>query len=50
MSLPWGGGEGICMLFEIYEKRPFQKCMGQGGGVTFFSTRLEIGQRTQNTH
>ena len=30
MSLPWGGG--MCMLFEICEKRPFQKCMGWGGG------------------
>ena len=23
----------MCMLFEICEKRPFQKCMGWGGGV-----------------
>ena len=22
---------GMCMLFEICEKRPFQKCMGRGG-------------------
>ena len=22
----------MCMLFEICEKRPFQKCMGWGGG------------------
>ena len=28
MSLPWGG---MCMLFEICEKRPFQKCMGWEG-------------------
>ena len=26
-----GGGGGMCMLFEICEKRPFQKCMGWGG-------------------
>ena len=26
------GGGGMCMLFEICEKRPFQKCMGWGGG------------------
>ena len=27
----------MCILFEICEKRPFQKCMGWGGGqeVTF---------------
>ena len=25
-------GGGMCMLFEICEKRPFQKCMGWGGG------------------
>ena len=25
------GGGGMCMLFEICEKRPFQKCMGWGG-------------------
>ena len=24
-------GGGMCMLFEICEKRPFQKCMGWGG-------------------
>ena len=24
-------GGGMCMLFEICEKRPFQKCMGSGG-------------------
>ena len=24
-------GGGMCMLFEIYEKRPFQKCMGWEG-------------------
>ena len=28
-----GGGGGMCMLFEICEKMPFQKCMGWGGGV-----------------
>ena len=25
-------GEVICILFEICVKRPFQKCMGWGGG------------------
>ena len=29
--VPWGGG--MCILFEICEKRPFQKCMGWGGGL-----------------
>ena len=29
---PVGGGGGMCMLFEICEKRPFQKCMSWGGG------------------
>ena len=32
----------MCLLFEICEKRPFQKCIGWGGGgkvVTFLSTR-----------
>ena len=24
-------GGGMCILFEICEKRPFQKCMGKGG-------------------
>ena len=24
-------GGGMCMLFEICEKTPFQKCMGWGG-------------------
>ena len=28
---PIGGGS-MCILFEICEKRPFQKCMGWGGG------------------
>ena len=32
-----GGGRGMCILFEICEKRPFQKCMGWGG-VAFLST------------
>ena len=25
-------GGGMCILLEICEKRPFQKCMGWGGG------------------
>ena len=28
--VPWGGG--MCILFEICEKRPFHKFMGWGGG------------------
>ena len=30
ISSLWVGG--MCILFEICEKRPFQKCMGGGGG------------------
>ena len=31
------------MLFEICEKRPFQKCMGWGGQVTIFlSTEAQL--------
>ena len=32
-------GGGMCILFEIREKRAFQKCMGLGGGELehFFS-------------
>ena len=31
------GGGGMCILFEICEKRPFQKCMGKVGiGEHFF--------------
>ena len=26
------GGGGMCILFEICKKTPFQKCMGWGGG------------------
>ena len=38
------GGGGMCILFKICEKRPFQKCMGCGGGgggqvVAFWSSR-----------
>ena len=33
MSFVTLGGGGMCMLFEICEKRPFQKGMGWGGGV-----------------
>ena len=29
----WGG---MCILFEICEKRSFQKCMGGGGSETIF--------------
>ena len=34
ISSLWGGG--MCILFEICEKRPFQKCMGGGGSETIF--------------
>ena len=30
----------MCMLFEICEKRPFQKCMGWEGYVTVL--RIEL--------
>ena len=38
------GGGGMCMLFEICEKTPFQKCMGKGGGwvTIFLSTEAEL--------
>ena len=32
---PGGGGGGMCILFEICKKTPFQKCMGLGGGDIF---------------
>ena len=32
-SMGAGGGGGMCILFEICEKRAFQKCMGWGEGV-----------------
>ena len=28
-------GGGMCILFEICKKTPFQKCMGWGGGHIF---------------
>ena len=35
------GGGGLCILFEICEKRPFLKCMGKGGiGDHIFEYRL----------
>ena len=33
----WGGGGGMCILFEICKKTAFQKCMGWGRGVCHFS-------------
>ena len=43
MSLLWGGG--MCMLFKICEKRPFQKCMGWGGvGGHSFAHRAVQGR------
>ena len=39
------------ILFEICEKRPFQKCLGQGGCVvTFLSTEQPMGRCSQNVH
>ena len=43
-------GEGMCILFEICKKTPFQKCMGWVGGVTFFSIAQYIGRCTQTWH
>ena len=36
----------MCMLFEICEKRPFQKCMGGGGGVGGHSFEHRAEQET----
>ena len=36
MSSPKGGGGGMCILFEICKKTPFQKYMGWGGGGHIF--------------
>ena len=48
--ITWGGGGGgMCILFEICKKTPFQKCMGWGG-VTFFSVAQHIGRCTQTWH
>ena len=50
MLSPWGGGVGgMCILFEICKKTPFQKCMGWGG-FTFFSVAQHIGRCTQTWH
>ena len=45
----WGG---MCILFEICKKTPFQKCMGwgRGGGLPFFSVAQHIGRCTQTWH
>ena len=51
--LSLGGGGGMCILFEICKKRPFQKCMGSGrggGGLPFFSVAQHIGRCTQTWH
>ena len=49
-----GGGGGMCILFEICKKTPFQKCMGLGGGggvvVTFFNVAQHVGRCTQTWH
>ena len=38
----------MCIPFQICEKRPFQRCMGFGGGVlTFLNRELHIGRGTQ---
>ena len=48
----WGG---MCILFEICEKGPFQKCMGLGwgwgvDGHIFEQTELQIGQCTRRSN
>ena len=47
-----GGGGGMCILFEICKKTPFQKCMGwgRGGGLPFSSVAQHIGRCTQTWH
>ena len=53
MSSPGGGGGGMCILFEICKKTPFQKCMGWrrgGGGLPFFSVAQHVGRCTQTWH
>ena len=40
MSSLWGGGGGMCILFEICEKRPFQKCRVVGGYRCIISIRV----------
>ena len=46
-----GGGGGMCILFEICKKTPFQKCMDWGrGGLPFFSVAQHIGRCTQTWH
>ena len=44
-------GGGMCMLFEICEKTPFQKCMGLGGGGRWsqFCTQSWKREDTQGT-
>ena len=35
----------MCMLFEICEKKPFQKCMGWGGGTFFSTTAAKLARK-----
>ena len=42
------GGEGMCVLFEICEKRAFQKCMGWGVGRWSHFQALELQSRHAN--
>ena len=54
------GGGVLCMLFEICEKTPFQKCLGWGGiflsteaepfGVSGFSGLMLLRSRVQDTN
>ena len=38
-----GGGGGMCILFEICKKTPFQKCMGLGGrGEPFCASKAFV--------
>ena len=40
------GAGGMCMLFEICEKRPFQKCMGWGGWTVGSFAHRAVNGRT----
>ena len=46
-----GGGGYVYIPFEICEKRPFQKCMGWGGGVGGHSfAHRAVNGRTHRAH
>ena len=46
------GGGRMCILFEICEKRPLQKCMGWGwvDGHVFEQTEMQIGRCTRRSN